>query len=133
MCLIGPPNSRKSTTIKGGITDDGDEIKGLIPTMHYYDVSTDARYPFDGYNGERFIIYDDVTPESRDQLISLCDPHLKEHPAPGAQRYGMRMIPAKQLNVVIIICNPSAYDFKLRAMLSDPAMSVRFKIYRYSP
>lgn len=130
-CLVGPPNTRKSSLIRGCITDDGEEIKGLIPSEHYYRVPSDPRYPFDRYNGQRFIIYDDVVPESRADLIQLCDSNIDEQPAPGTQRYFPRMIPAKQINVVIIICNVAQFHSCVEPLLADPALASRFKIYHY--
>lgn len=127
--LIGPVSCRKSTTLKGGFTEDGDEVKGIIPPEHYYEVASDVHHPYDNYNGERFIIYDDHAYVTRDHLITVCDQHIKEHPAPGKQRWGSRFIPAKQRNIVILIFNPEEW-IKTRSIFDD-ALLARFKIYRY--
>lgn len=92
--IRGPPGCGK--TKWAAMTFEGKRV--------FYRGSNNS-YPFDDYNGEPVVIYDDIIPPLWElvQLSNIAAGHNVK--APGNHRYGVRLLPKDQRRVIIVLSN----------------------------
>jgi len=73
-------------------------------TSAVFDVPLGDKYRFEGYRGERVIIYDDVMPE-REELLRLCNVWTRPAEVPYSCRYTRAYLPVNTRLVVIVLSN----------------------------
>ena len=62
--------------------------------------------PYDTYNGQELIIFDDVDMrDTKQELCSLSNVWKIPQQCPGAQRYNARMLPLNQVRTIIVLSN----------------------------
>lgn len=69
-----------------------------------YSRTQECTYPFDDYNGEDIILYDDVTPKIN-EILQATNVYKIDTPVYGNTRYTKKYWPLKQRRVLIILCN----------------------------
>lgn len=82
---------------------------------------TGQKFPFDKYDGERVLIYDDIIPKLQD-VIAFSNVYKTITPVPGDTRYGVRYLPMKQERIQIMLLNT------LPTYAEEPAFKTRFHI-----
>lgn len=108
--LVGAPDSGKT---KWSQTYFG--------SQKVYDVPVEDKYRFEGYRGERVIIYDDVMPRLA-ELLRLCNVWERPAEVPYACRYQRNYLPVRTRLCVIVLSN-------LRPGYEDrPSFLARFNI-----
>jgi len=75
----------------------------------YFKVNANGRYPFDGYEGQRVILYDDAWP-GKFHLTTLCNPRKQRQHVPGDTRYCERFLYEDRALLVIVLYNQSIDD-----------------------
>ena len=63
----------------------------------------EQRLPFDNYQDQQIIIYDDITPVTED-LLSISEFEEYSRPVPGRTRYMQRYVPGG-LATLILVCS----------------------------
>lgn len=77
-------------------------LETKINAFRNYKIS-DEKYPYDDYDNEPIVVYDDVSPKAT-HLLSLANASDYPRPVPGTTRYHRRYIAARVL-VTIIVCH----------------------------
>lgn len=98
--IVGRPDCGKSTWIN-------DTFGGRAVYMR----PAGVQYPFDDYNGEEVILYDDVPDVSLPELINATNTWDVLMPVFGNTRYGKRYWPPGQMRTVILCSNPPVPTF----------------------
>lgn len=75
----------------------------------YFKVNCLGRYPFDGYEGQTVILYDDGFP-GKFHLTTLCNPRQQRQHVPGDTRYCERYLAPSQPLLLIVLMNASIDD-----------------------
>lgn len=88
----GPPNAGKTLWLEENVF-----------RYKNYRVSG-TQYPYDGYDGQQIIIYDDVVPSPK-HLLEICNTSDYPRPVPGQTRYALRFVPGKLVTLVIVCSN----------------------------
>jgi len=88
----------------------------------YYAVQN-SPYPFDDYEQQRVILYDDFIPDKID-LIKLANPRKQRQPAPKQQRYATRFLPPEAPLLIIVLSNFSIST--AITPMEQPAFESRF-------
>lgn len=113
--LYAPSNSGKSTWVQK-------EFEGKAAYMVPKEASGRPYHPWDRYQGEEILIYDDHYPCLSD-ITQLTGWYTLETEMPGGNRYEVRTIPLKTRLTIIIIyyCDPSWWS-------NNPAFTNRFNV-----
>jgi len=90
--IYGPPNAGKTKW-----------LEDHVYKFKNYKVSG-TTYPFDQYNGEQIIVYDDIVPKIHD-LMSITNSSAHTRPVPGSTRYIVRYVPGGKVTLVIVCLN----------------------------
>lgn len=107
LIVVGPPNSGKSTLVRGSFDDDEEWHEGFLKPDEFFMV-IDEDHPFEGYKGQHYVVYDDVMPNP-DHLKLLGEQLPIAVPMPGRQRYTHVMKPAFLKIYVVVVMNHDAY------------------------
>jgi len=96
--IYGPPNAGKTLWLEENVLKyQNYRISGTL-------------YPFDNYDGQQIIIYDDIPP-SAGHLLSICNSSKYPRPVPGQTRYGVRYVPGNLIPLVIVCSNHDISTF----------------------
>jgi hypothetical protein len=106
--IIGPPDSGKTRWL---------ETQFQMQRIYK---SLDPRYPFEGYNGEAVIVWDDCYPKRKD-LIAASNVYLTRTLV-GATRYRRTYWPMNQRRVLILLNNEEPTYF------NEPWFQARFNL-----
>lgn len=99
--VYGPPDCGKSTWLRNEV----------FKYQCYRVGSNDC--PFDNYQDQQLIVYDDVKPKA-EHLLSICEYEEVSRPVPGRTRYLQRYVPGG-LATLVIVCS----NFTIRQMFED--------------
>lgn len=112
--IWGPPNAGKTLWLETNV----------LCFRNYRVAGTN--YPFDNYDGEQIIIYDDVTPNAN-HLLSITNSSKYPRPAPGQTRYHVRYVPGN-LVTLVIVCSNHCIDnlFNAEEPVTRDAIKARF-------
>ncbi len=90
--IVSPPDWGKTTYFEN------------LFTGHQVYCPLQGTYPYDYYQGEDVILYDDIVPK-RSHLLVICNRNRVRKPVPGNTRYGVRFLPLDQQRWVIVLSN----------------------------
>jgi hypothetical protein len=96
--IHGPPNSGKTKWLEENVYQ-----------FKNYKVSGEL-YPYDNYDGQQIIVYDDIPPNASD-LLSITNTSATLRAVPGQTRYNVRWVPGGTVTLVIICNNFNIDDF----------------------
>ncbi|AJD07473.1 replication-associated protein [Odonata-associated circular virus-8] len=85
----------------------------------------DGKYPFDDYEGQEVVIYNDPQTVTLMELINVSDCYLVKTPVFGDTRYTKKYWKMKQRRTIIFICNHG----RIPNFVEDPAFRSRFNIW----
>ena len=113
--IWGPASSGKTLWLE----------KNIVCFRNYRVAGT--MYPFDNYDGEQIIVYDDVIPKA-EHLLSICNSSAYPRPCPGQTRYHVRYVPGN-LVTLVIVCNNHCIDnlFNGESDATRAAIHTRFR------
>lgn len=114
--IVGPPDCGKSYWLNR--TFNG---------LSIYLRPNDERYPFDSYEGEEVVVYDDVFPQAVGELIDVCNTWWVPKQVYGSTRYRNKFWPKGQARLVIIICN----SLSQLPYARTPVFTSRFRVIRF--
>jgi len=113
----GPPDAGKSTWLRNNVL-----------VYQCYRVGNNE-CPFDNYQDQQIIVYDDITPKA-DHLLSICEFEDNSRPVPGRTRYMQRYVPGG-LAILVIVCS----NYNIRDAYPDETdvriMSLRARFNEY--
>lgn len=116
--IYGPPNAGKTKWLE----------EAVFRFKNYRVGGT--LYPFDNYDGEQIIIYDDIIPKPND-LMSITNTSEWQRPVPGQTRYSQRFVPGRLVTLVIVCVNvdiEKMYEAELDT--TRAALKTRFEEHR---
>lgn len=102
-------------------------VQDHFPDNETFYVLDDDKNPYDTYDGEQYIVYDDVLPQSIREIKKVANQDKVDVAAPGHQRYNPKFMPAGRTRLVIIVCNPNSrppYEY-------DEAFQLRFNTFEW--
>jgi hypothetical protein len=116
--IYGPPNAGKTQWLEANVY-----------RFKNYRVGG-TQYPFDNYDGEQIIVYDDIIPKASD-LLSITNTSEWQRPVPGQTRYSQRFVPGR-LVTLLIVCSNVDIDtlFSAEIDVTRAALHARFQEHR---
>lgn len=108
--IVAEPNSGK--TLWANCTFEGKRV---------YCRTAGSNYPFDDYNDEELILYDDVYPTIQ-EILQVSNCYKLRQPVYGSTRYAKRYWAINQRRIMIILCNKE----RLPSYIDDEAFQSRF-------
>ena len=116
--IYGPPNAGKTQWLETNVY-----------RFKNYKVSG-TLYPFDNYDGEQIIVYDDITPTAN-HLLQITNASDWPRPVPGQTRYSVRYVPGRLVTLVIVCMNADIDTvFSAEMALTRQALHARFVEYQ---
>jgi len=116
--IYGPPNAGKTQWLEANVYRFKNyRVGGTL-------------YPYDNYDGEQIIIYDDVIPKAQD-LLSITNTSEWQRPVPGQTRYSQRFVPGGLITLVIVCSNVDIDTlFSAEIDVTRDAIHARFQEHR---
>lgn len=98
-------------------------VNNTFEGKRIYSRTQDSTYPFDDYNDEEIILYDDVVPKIA-ELLQVSNCYKIRTPVYGNTRYAKKYWPLNVRRTMIILCN----EQRIPSYWRDPAFISRFNI-----
>lgn len=112
--IHGPPNSGKTKWLE----------ENVYRFKNYKVAGT--LYPYDNYDGEQIIVYDDIIPTAQ-HLMQVTNSSDYPRPVPGQTRYSVRYVPGGLVTLVIVCMNVDIDTlFSAEHVLTRDAIKSRF-------
>lgn len=112
--IYGPPNAGKTKWLEANIYRFKNfKVAGTL-------------YPYDNYNGEQIIVYDDIVPDPQ-HLLNITNSSDYPRPVPGQTRYSVRYVPGGLVTLVVVCMNePIDVVYEKQRDTTRDALKTRF-------